>query len=169
MIKQWTEPSWSSRTNPAHQAQPGSGQDLDPTHLPLSLFLFSFSLRHELPWTPHGAALPLHFPGCSRASPALVRWALDLLDVISNPLRLDLILLASPLALDLGTLAAAEPIRPPPVCSAALRRPLCASPTGQQRVLDVARRRWCRGATCAATVAGRRCCYYYCELTSLSL
>jgi hypothetical protein len=53
--------------------------------------------------------------------------------------------------------------------AAVLRRCLSASPTGQQRVLDVARRRWCRGAPCAATVASRRCCYYYCELTSLSL
>jgi hypothetical protein len=35
MTRQWAEPSWSSRTNPAHQAQPGSGQP-SPLHLLLS-------------------------------------------------------------------------------------------------------------------------------------
>jgi hypothetical protein len=70
MTRQWAEPSWSSRTNPAHQAQSGLGQDLDLTHFPP---LFSFCLRHEPPRTPHGAALPLLFPGRSRASPAPVR------------------------------------------------------------------------------------------------
>jgi hypothetical protein len=59
------------------------------------LLSLSLPLRHESPGTPHGAALPLLFPGCSRASPALVRWDLDLLVVINNPLWLDLILLAS--------------------------------------------------------------------------
>jgi hypothetical protein len=96
-------------------------------------------------------------PCPARSSPAPVRWGFWSASSWSTTLS-GSIWSCWPLAiaLDPGTLAAAEPIRPPPACSAALRRPLCASPTGQQRVLDVARRRWCRGATCAATVAGRR-------------
>jgi hypothetical protein len=77
----------------APPTQSGSGQGLDPTH-PLARSL-SFSSQARASSSPHGAALLQLFPGRSRTSPALVRWALDLLVASNNPLRLDLILLAS--------------------------------------------------------------------------
>jgi hypothetical protein len=69
MIKQWTEPSWSSRTNPAHQAQPGSGQDLDPD-IP--------SLSRSSPHAQSPLLAPYAMPPpplCSGRSPALSRAA----------------------------------------------------------------------------------------------
>jgi hypothetical protein len=93
MTKQWAEPSWSSWTNLAHQARSGSGQDLNPTHHPLSL------IPHLMHRAPPGllcdvAAAALLWPIADQ-TPAPARWDLGLPRHALQLLLLDLFLRVS--------------------------------------------------------------------------